>query len=278
MLPTWLAADEDGESWAAFRNFGSELLTLPFYFFSSLPSRFSLAHSLCYSPASSHFPALSSCFPPHPSFSPPCPSALPSPFLYILQQVLRQAKLVAVVSHGGFLSTAFGYPKLHNCEFRAFDMTADGRYLRVATAGTTDELLDQVHRCDRVLRPCAVLLCQCQSSFSVPGVMTTAVYELTTRLAATYFGCVGSPVLLSQHVATFELYTVHLGPKVSPPPPHTHTHARAPHRPRRPPPLCTIAQDSATTSGSCTTVDTTRGGADHVCRLMHPELTRLSQP
>ena len=86
-----------------------------------------------------------------PLLPPPFPPRSRRPFRCILQQVLRQAKLVAVVSHGGFLSTAFGYPKLHKCEFRAFDMTADGRYLRVATAGTTDELLDQVHPATVVL-------------------------------------------------------------------------------------------------------------------------------
>lgn len=41
-------------------------------------------------------------------------------------------KTAVVVSHGGFLSTAFGLPKLHNCEMRAFDLTSDGRYQRVA--------------------------------------------------------------------------------------------------------------------------------------------------
>lgn len=42
--------------------------------------------------------------------------------------VKEKAKTVMVVSHGGFLSTAFGYPKLHNCEIRVFDLTADGRF------------------------------------------------------------------------------------------------------------------------------------------------------
>eukprot|EP00038_Savillea_parva_P020496 m.31500 g.31500 ORF g.31500 m.31500 type:complete len:679 (+) comp4809_c0_seq1:61-2097(+) len=47
-------------------------------------------------------------------------------------------KKVAVVSHGGFLKTAFGYPKLHNCEIRSFDLTSDGRFLRVAADAGAD--------------------------------------------------------------------------------------------------------------------------------------------
>eukprot|EP00041_Stephanoeca_diplocostata_P021457 m.500231 g.500231 ORF g.500231 m.500231 type:complete len:219 (+) comp21832_c0_seq8:402-1058(+) len=50
------------------------------------------------------------------------------------QFVTRKAKLGMVVSHGGFLGVAFGKPKLHNCEIRLIDITADGRFLRVAQA------------------------------------------------------------------------------------------------------------------------------------------------
>lgn len=47
----------------------------------------------------------------------------------------ERLKNVVVVSHGGFLSTAFGLPKLHNCEVRTFDVTSDGRFQRVAGPG-----------------------------------------------------------------------------------------------------------------------------------------------